>query len=219
MDGASTKCGPTEEWAEDKICLRSTWRTLVGRTEPLEQKSNHRWTLRATATIAVGVRVELSMRSRVFCLVLVFMLPIKRQPEMRPGTSGQNGMTVPIHFTDPEADEPTIAPGPEFWTQPSIDRAQWNEVLDAWAVGAAPIRRQPDDTERQCHEGPAASSHTGPITWCTLCGAYSSNRSFALRQSCPGSCPSDTSLQRLRQLVRGRHPITGAWLLDAPQPL
>ena len=47
-----------------------------------------------------------------------------------------------------------------------------------------------------------------------MCGAYSSNRSFALRQCCPGSCPSDTRSQRLRQLVIGRHPITGAWLLD-----
>ena len=39
------------------------------------------------------------------------------------------------------------------------------------------------------------SSHrvrrAGPITWCTMCGAYSSNRSFALRQCCPGTCPSD----------------------------
>ena len=58
-----------------------------------------------------------------------------------------------------------------------------------------------------------------PITWCTMCGAYSSNRSFALRQSCPGSCPSDTRSQRLRQLVVDRHPITGAWLLGATQPL
>ena len=58
---------------------------------------------------------------------------------------------------------------------------------------------------------------SGPITWCTVCGAYSCNRSFAWRQSCPGSRPSDTRLQRLRQMVRGRHPISGAWLLDAPQ--
>ena len=60
---------------------------------------------------------------------------------------------------------------------------------------------------------------SGPITWCTMCGAYSSNRSFALRQSCPGKCPSDTRLQRLRQLVLGRHPTTGIWLLEEePQP-
>ena len=52
------------------------------------------------------------------------------------------------------------------------------------------------------------------------CGAYSSNRSFALRQCCPGTCPSDTRSQRLRQLVVGCHPITGAWLLDdAAQPV
>ena len=48
---------------------------------------------------------------------------------------------------------------------------------------------------------------SGPITWCTMCGAYSSNRSFALRQC---TCPSDTRNQRLRQFVIGRHPITGA---------
>ena len=47
---------------------------------------------------------------------------------------------------------------------------------------------------------------SGPITWCTICGAYSSNRSFALRQCCPGPCPCDTRSQRLRQLVIGRHP-------------
>ena len=33
------------------------------------------------------------------------------RPEMRPGTSGQNGKTVPIYFTDPEAYHPTTAPG------------------------------------------------------------------------------------------------------------
>ena len=49
---------------------------------------------------------------------------------------------------------------------------------------------------------------SGPITWCTMCGAYSSNRSIALRQCCTGSCPSDTRSQRLRLLVIGRHPIT-----------
>ena len=53
------------------------------------------------------------------------------RPEMRPGTSGQNGHTVPIYFTDLEADEPTIAAGFEIWTQPGIDRLHWNEVLDA----------------------------------------------------------------------------------------
>ena len=53
------------------------------------------------------------------------------RPEMRPGTSGQNGKTVPTYFTDPEADAPTIVPGSEIWTQPSMDRPRWNEVLDA----------------------------------------------------------------------------------------
>ena len=33
------------------------------------------------------------------------------RPEMRPGTSGQSGKTVPTYFTDPEVDAPTIVPG------------------------------------------------------------------------------------------------------------
>ena len=49
------------------------------------------------------------------------------RPEIRPGTSGQSGKTVPTYFTDPEVDAPTIVPGSEFWTQPSMD---WNEILD-----------------------------------------------------------------------------------------
>ena len=63
------------------------------------------------------------------------------RPDMRPGTSGQNGKTVPIYFTDPEADAPTPAPGSEAWIQPSIDRPHWNEVLDA-------LRRRSHATER-----------------------------------------------------------------------
>ena len=51
--------------------------------------------------------------------------------EMRPGTSGQSGKTVPTYFTDPEVDAPTIVPGSELWTQPSMDRPHWNEILDA----------------------------------------------------------------------------------------
>ena len=39
--------------------------------------------------------------------------------------------TVPTYFTDPEVDASTIAPGSEIWTQPSMDRPHWNEVLDA----------------------------------------------------------------------------------------
>ena len=53
------------------------------------------------------------------------------RPEMRPGTSGQSGKTVPTYFTDPEVDAPTIVPGSEFWTQPSMDRPHWNEIFDA----------------------------------------------------------------------------------------
>ena len=47
------------------------------------------------------------------------------RPEMRPGTSGQRGKTVPTYFTDPEVDVATIVPGSESWTQPSTDRPNW----------------------------------------------------------------------------------------------
>ena len=53
------------------------------------------------------------------------------RPEMRPGTCGQSGKTVPTYFTDPEVDAPTIVPDSEICTQPSMDRLHWNEVLDA----------------------------------------------------------------------------------------
>ena len=51
------------------------------------------------------------------------------RPEMRPGTSGQSGKTVPTYFTDPEVDAPTIVPVSEIWTQPSMVRPHWNEIL------------------------------------------------------------------------------------------
>ena len=51
--------------------------------------------------------------------------------EMRPGTSGQSGKTVPTYFTDLVVDASTILPGFQFWTQPSMDRPRWNEILDA----------------------------------------------------------------------------------------
>ena len=41
------------------------------------------------------------------------------------------GKTVPTYFRYPEVDAPTIVPGSEFWTQPSVDRPHWNEILDA----------------------------------------------------------------------------------------
>ena len=53
------------------------------------------------------------------------------RPEMRPGTSGQSGKTIPTYFTDPELHAPTAVSGSEIWTQPSMDQPQWNEVLDA----------------------------------------------------------------------------------------
>ena len=45
-------------------------------------------------------------------------------------------------------------------------------------------------------------------------------RGLQLKPQLSGACPSDTRSQRLRQLVIGRHPISGAWLLDdAAQPV
>ena len=52
------------------------------------------------------------------------------RPEMRPGTSGQSGKTVPTYFTEPEVDASTIVPGSEIWTQPSMDRPYWNELSE-----------------------------------------------------------------------------------------
>ena len=37
----------------------------------------------------------------------------------------------PTYFTDPEVDAPTIVPGSEICTQPSMDRPHWKEILDA----------------------------------------------------------------------------------------
>ena len=51
--------------------------------------------------------------------------------EMRPGTSGQSGKTAPTNFTDPEVEALTIVPSSESWTQPSMGRPHWNEILDA----------------------------------------------------------------------------------------
>ena len=53
------------------------------------------------------------------------------RPEMRLGTRGQSGKTVPTYFTEPEVDALTMVPGSESWTQPSMCRPHWNEILDA----------------------------------------------------------------------------------------
>ena len=53
------------------------------------------------------------------------------RPEMRPGTSGQSGKTVPTYSINPEVDASTIVPGSEIWTQPCMDRPHWNEILEA----------------------------------------------------------------------------------------
>ena len=57
------------------------------------------------------------------------------RPEMPPGTSGQSGKTVPIYFTDPEVDAPTIVPGSEFWTQSCMDRTHWNAAHSSFSTG------------------------------------------------------------------------------------
>ena len=51
--------------------------------------------------------------------------------EMRPGTSGQSGKTVPTYFTVPEVDARTIVSSPPNYGQSSMDRPHWNEILDA----------------------------------------------------------------------------------------
>ena len=69
-------------------------------------------------------------------------------------------------------------------------------ALSGAAQGASPSLPR----VHSCHR----IRRSGPITWCTMCEAYGSNRSFALRQCCPGLCPSDTRSPRLCQLVIGR---------------
>ena len=46
------------------------------------------------------------------------------RPEIRSGTSGPSGKSVPTYIIDPEEDAPTIVPSSEAWTQPSLDRLQ-----------------------------------------------------------------------------------------------
>ena len=74
------------------------------------------------------------------------------RPEMRPETSGQSGKTVPTYFTDPEVDAPTIVPGSDIWTQPSMDRPHWNEILDALQ----------EDVDF-CEDGETTIAHDGAI--------------------------------------------------------
>ena len=63
--------------------------------------------------------------------VMRALVRLDRPEKMRHGKSGQSGKTVPTYFTDPEVDASTIVPGSEIWTQPSMDRPRWNEILDA----------------------------------------------------------------------------------------
>ena len=52
------------------------------------------------------------------------------RPEMRRGTSGQSGKTVPTYFR-PGSGCTDNRSGSEIWTQPSMDRPHLNEILDA----------------------------------------------------------------------------------------
>ena len=66
--------------------------------------------------------------------------------EMRPGTSGPNGKTVPIYYTDLDAD------ASEAWKQPGIDQPHWNEVIDALQEDAV-----------FCEDGETTTAHDGAI--------------------------------------------------------
>ena len=69
------------------------------------------------------------------------------RPDMRPGTSGQNGKTVPIFFTDREADAP--APGSEVWIQPSIDTGTRSSMhFKRTSISARTERRRSHASER-----------------------------------------------------------------------
>ena len=73
------------------------------------------------------------------------------RPEMRPGTSGQSGKTVPTHFTDPEVDAPTIVPGPRFghnqvWTEPTGTR--FSTHCKRTSISARTERRRSNAMER-----------------------------------------------------------------------
>ena len=95
-------------------------------------------------------------------------------PEMRPGTSGQSGKTVPTHFTDPEVDAPTIVPGSEIWTQPGMDRPHWNEILDALQ----------EDVDF-CEDGETTIAHEPTMVWRQL------KRTRYRRYDCRLDQPSD----------------------------
>ena len=73
------------------------------------------------------------------------------RPEVRPGTSGQNGKNVPTYVTDPEVDAPTIVPGSETWTQPSVDRphgTRFSTHCKRTSTSARTERRQSHVMER-----------------------------------------------------------------------
>ena len=82
------------------------------------------------------------------------------RPEMRPGTSGQSGKTVPTYFTDPEVDAPTIVRGSEIWTQPSMDRPRWrlSTLCKRTSISARTERRRSHAMERS----PSRAVSTSP---------------------------------------------------------
>ena len=53
------------------------------------------------------------------------------RPEMRPGTSGQSGKTVPTYFTDPEVDAINNRSRFRDLDTTKYGPTTWNEILDA----------------------------------------------------------------------------------------
>ena len=82
------------------------------------------------------------------------------RPEMRPGTSGQSGKTVPTYFTDPEVDASTIVPGSELWTQPSHGPTTLERDSRRTARGRRFLRgRRDDDRTRWSNRHPGGFPH------------------------------------------------------------
>ena len=75
------------------------------------------------------------------------------RPEMRPGTSGQSGKTVPTYFTDPEVDAPTIVPGSELWTHNQV----WTDHT------GTRLSTHCKRTSILCEDGETTIARDGPI--------------------------------------------------------
>ena len=126
------------------VKMETTFMSYVARRKlNFQQLENALWTslpavIKCYATLRDAKLAESSCDKVVMCTggsydyddVMRALVRLDR-PEMRPGTSGQSGKTVPTCFTDREVDASTIVPGSEIWTKPSMDRPHWNENLDA----------------------------------------------------------------------------------------